>query len=259
MKKIALIIDTNSRYADAWPACFGRLKKHFPNEIKKYVFVDAETPERVPPPSVSALYSEGDCNDFHPVHYDDLASYRSQFLSCLKQVEEPFIVYTSEDYILYDNVDQDLLESLVSLIEESEGWCNSIKLIRGPEALTGQYKPAKYRNLHIIDRTDNNFFAQQASIWRTKDLIKLFECSPPDNGRMEQEPGGSEICRNLGFNILQYYSGEPLRGVAHCDSTAYPYIATAIVKGKWNVSEYPSELKAVFAEYDINPTERGSR
>lgn len=245
MKKIALIIDTNSRYADAWPPCFGRLKKHFPRDIKKYVFVDPDKGE-LP-------------DDLHPIYYDDSDSYRNQFLGCLKEIEEPFILYSSEDYILYDDVDPRLLHSLVDLMEGSAGWCNSIKLIRGPEALTGQYKPAQYDNLHIIDRTDNNFFAQQASIWRTSDLIKLFESSPSSNGRMEQEPGGSEICRNLGFNILQYYNGEPLRGVAHCDSTAYPYIATAIVKGEWNVSEYPAELKKVFVEYDIDPSGRGSR
>ena len=40
-KEIALVIDTNSRYGDVWDACFGRLEKHFPKTIKKYVFTDS--------------------------------------------------------------------------------------------------------------------------------------------------------------------------------------------------------------------------
>ena len=40
--------------------------------------------------------------------------------------------------------------------------------------------------------------------------------------------------------------------MAHHDSSTYPYIATAIVKGMWNVSEYPEELKEVFNEYSID-------
>ena len=43
----------------------------------------------------------------------------------------------------------------------------------------------------------------------------------------------------------------------HFNSHSYPYIATAVVKGKWNHSEYSKELDIVFHKYDINPFERG--
>ena len=33
------------------------------------------------------------------------------------------------------------------------------------------------------------------------------------------------------------------RGKFHCDSEYYPFIATALFKGKWTISEYPEELK----------------
>ena len=36
----------------------------------------------------------------------------------------------------------------------------------------------------------------------------------------------------------------------HFDSLVYPYIATAIVKGKWNFQEYP-ELKKLLDSYNI--------
>jgi hypothetical protein len=37
----------------------------------------------------------------------------------------------------------------------------------------------------------------------------------------------------------------------------FPYIATAINKGKWNMSEYRGELDILFEEYGINPFYRG--
>ena len=47
------------------------------------------------------------------------------------------------------------------------------------------------------------------------------------------------------------------RGLYHYDSTIFPYIATAINKGKWNMSEYSKELDFLFKEYNVNPFERG--
>lgn len=238
----ALIIDTNSNYGDAWKPCFGRLQKHFPN-VKKYVFTDPTDYE----------FPEG----FTPITYDNEESYRNQFLSCIKQVKEEYIIYSSEDYILYDDVDNEMLETFVGVMDR-DPFLDFIKLIRGPESLKGLYTP-NMSELFVIDSSDSNFFAQQASIWRTKSFRKVFEEAPADNTRMKHEPGGSEICRRLGFGGLQCYRGEKQRGLFHYDSSTYPYIATAIVKGKWNMSEYTPELVEVFKEYNMDTSERGYR
>ena len=241
-KEIALVIDTNSRYGDVWDACFGRLEKHFPKTIKKYVFTD----------SVDYEFQE----NYQQINYDDTDSYRNQFLSCIKQVAEPYFLYTSEDYILYDDVSLEKIDSFVETLIKDPVF-SFIKLIRGPEFLLGKFKPDEHSDLFIIDPKDGNFFAQQASVWKTADFTKVFESSPPQNGRMQQEPGGSAICISLGFQGLQCYNGESLRGICHHDSSVYPHIATAVVKGKWNISEYRDELNEVFTEYDINPLKRG--
>jgi hypothetical protein len=47
------------------------------------------------------------------------------------------------------------------------------------------------------------------------------------------------------------------RGSLHFDSIVYPYIATAIIKGKWNLSEYPNELGDLLNEYKIDKSIRG--
>lgn len=235
-KDLALIVDTNSNYSDVWAPCFGRLDMYAP-QIKKYVFTDTENdiPE-----------------NYTPITYDNDVSYRNQLLSCLKQVKEKYIIYTSEDYILYNIVQLRKIEEICSFLDETDySFC---KFIKGPE-----YTYKLKDNLYEIDKGDPNLFAQQASVWTTRDFEKVFETSPSENTRMQHEPGGSKICRQLGITGLQHYSGTKKRGIHHYDSNIYPCIATAVVKGKWNMTEYPQELKQVMEEFNIDPSDRGWR
>ena len=121
-EEIALVIDTTSRYSDVWSACFGRLKKHFPESIKKYVFTDV----------VDYDFDEG----YEQINYNNSDSYRNQFLNCLNKVKEPYILYTSEDYVLYDDVSLEKINSFVSTLKKDPTY-SVIKLIRGPEFLLG--------------------------------------------------------------------------------------------------------------------------
>jgi hypothetical protein len=231
---IALIIDTNSNYADVWPPCFGRLEKYASN-IKKYAFTD--TPIGIP-------------KDIMPIIYDNKVSYRNQFLSCIEQIEEQYIIYTSEDYYLYDYVQQEKIEEISEILDVTEySFC---KFIKGPENTT----PFK-DDLYIIDFQSPNLFAQQASLWDTRAFESVFRTSNSENTRMQHEPGGGDICRQLGIRGLQHYGGTPLRGVHHHDSNIYPCIATAVVKGQWNLSEYPMEMKSIIDEYNIDCRIRG--
>tara|TARA_R110002020_G_scaffold111441_1_gene257097 strand:+ start:1667 stop:2380 length:714 start_codon:yes stop_codon:yes gene_type:complete len=233
---LVLIIDTNSNYSDVWEPCFTRLDRFFPN-IKKYIFTDSS--EEVP-------------NHFTPIIYDNSASYRNQLLSCLKRVEEKYIIYTSEDYILYNPVDHTEIEKVLQILDKTDhSFC---KFIKGPEK-TSFYD----KNLYEIDTKDPNFFAQQASIWKTRDFTAVFEAAPPENTRMQHEPNGSKICRRLGLRGLQHYSGTKKRGIHHYDSEVFPCIATAVVKGLWNISEYPEEMAKVIQEFKIDVKLRGWR
>ena len=237
-QNIAIIIDTNSNYSDVWAPCFGRLEQ-FAKDIKKYIFTD----------TTSGIVEVPD--NIIPIIYDNSESYRNQFLSCIKQIEEEYIIYTSEDYILFDDVDFKEIQNICDVLRNNEySFC---KFIKGPEKVT-HFKD----NLFVIDENDRNFFAQQASVWNTRDFERVFETSPHQT-RMQHEPGGSRVCRQLGLKGLQYYAGNNRRGLTHYDSTIYPCIATAVVKGKWNISEYPTEMAEVFREFNIDVFERGHR
>ena len=60
-----------------------------------------------------------------------------------------------------------------------------------------------------------------------------------------------------GMDFMARRGDEKKRGLYHYDSFVYPYVATAINKGKWNLKEYTEELNPIFDEYNINPFERG--
>lgn len=239
--KIALVIDSTSKYSDVWIPYFGELKRFFPNEIKKYLCTDV-------------INVDLDVENMIPLYYNNEDSYRNQFLNCLKRVEEKYIIYNSEDYILYNVVDIEEIQLLVDILENDTDY-DFVKFIKGPE-LTTKYSD-DYPNLHIIDKK-YNLFAQQASLWKTESLIKVFENSLPENGRMQQEPMGSEVCRRIGIGGLQHHIGfEMKRGGHHWDSIIFPCTATAVCKGKWNTGEYDDKLEPLFRKYNIDPKKRG--
>jgi hypothetical protein len=66
-----------------------------------------------------------------------------------------------------------------------------------------------------------------------------------------------EAITTNGRDFMVKIGGERKRGLYHYDSLVFPYIATAINKGKWNLNEYQQELNPMFEEYNINPFERG--
>ena len=56
---------------------------------------------------------------------------------------------------------------------------------------------------------------------------------------------------------LYHYDNEKKRGLNHYDTLVYPYVATALVRGKWNMSEYGNELSRLTEKYKININNRG--
>ena len=94
-------------------------------------------------------------------------------------------------------------------------------------------------------------------ISKTEKLIEVFENSE-GNSIWEFEVAAQKTCRDR--NILGYYvdDGGIKRGKLHWDSKVYPYIATAVVKGKWNTKEYSEELRVIGAEYNIDYKIRGN-
>ena len=101
----------------------------------------------------------------------------------------------------------------------------------------------KINSLYEIDNESNDFFAVQPTIWKTKDMIKFLE-NAVNMSIWDLEINSSEIAKKSKISGLLHFENENRRG-GHYDSHVWPYVATAIVKGKWNFSEYNQELMKI--------------
>ena len=237
-----MVINTFSKYSDLWPMFFDSLDNYLPS-MNRYVFVDKGTPDE----------------NSTTLHYDKKDSFRTQFLSCIEKVTEEYCIFISEDYILIDNPKIDLLKKYVAVLDRNPT-ISFIRLFKGMDFKEPKFQ--NYDNLYELCSIFPYFYSQSAAIWRTKDLKKIFQHSqeaPIANKDYENsfEWKATEVCRNLDIRGLFHYSGEPKRGMYHHDCSVLPHIATALVKGKWNLSEYPEELKPLLNKYKIDENIRG--
>jgi len=249
MNNLALVVNTVSKNADVWPMFFGQIEAHWPTGIcKKYLCTDKET-ETIPP-------------DWETLLYDgEETTYREQFLSCIEQVEEQYCIYISEDYILYDDVQMDLIETYVKLLGD-RSHLSFIRLIRGGVVdFLSPYIAAP--NLYEMHHSFPYFYTNQAAIWRTRDLEKIHAQGPnlhiaTRDWENSFEYQATQTCQALDIQGIFCYHGEPKRGIYHYDSSVFPHIATALVKGQWNLSEYPELLASLCEKYHIEMDVRGT-
>ena len=87
-------------------------------------------------------------------------------------------------------------------------------------------------------------------------MLKVFQQTHIDHLR-EFETKVQDVCRKNNIKGLFHYNNENKRGLSHYDSSVYPYIATAVVKGKWNFREYKKELLDILNKLNIDYSKRG--
>jgi len=240
---ICIVVNTTSKNKDLWKMFYKQFQKHFTQRILVYTFTDMPSTEFIG----------------ETLLYDKNLKFRSQFLSCIRKISEDYCIFISEDYILYEDADIEGIEFLQDVLEEDKG-LSFIKLLKGADFKEPQYKNSD--NLFELSISNPYFFSQSATLWRTRDLKKIFEKGPDlhiggQGSHDHFELGAQETCRNLNLKGLYYYNNEPKRGIYHYDCSIFPHIATALVKGKWNLSEYYKELMPLLIEHQINSSDRG--
>jgi hypothetical protein len=112
------------------------------------------------------------------------------------------------------------------------------------------------KSLFVFDLKSSWIFSIQPSFWRRETLIQVLEASI-DCNIWDLERQSQKVVKEMGLKAGYSYASGKRRGLYHFDNSVYPYIATAIGKGKWNFSEYKAELGAVFERYSIDPKLRG--
>jgi len=242
MDNLALVVNTHFSYRDLWGMFFDRIKEYFPG-VKTYVFSN-----------------EGDFDpEYKAVYYDENQNFRSQFLSCIGEVKEKYCIFISEDYILYDYPDEKLLTRYIDVLDEYK-YLSFIRLLKGMSFNEPNFK--NHKDLYELSNVLPYFYSQSAALWRVSHLSAIFKAGPDlhiagEDENQQFEVAANRTCQELDMRGLYCYHGEPKRGIYHYDSVAFPHVATAIIKGKWNLSEYPDELMPLLEKHNIDPTKRG--
>jgi hypothetical protein len=240
MKDIAVITYTNSKYSDVWPMHFCQLSLHASN-LKSYAFSNEES-------GLLWFYENHQlitCKDQDP--------YWKQYLECLKYVQENYIIYSQEDFILFSQIDYKSIERYRNFLENSD--YDYVRLIR-----CGYQTPL---DRHVIDdiyevhMETNDAFSMQATLWKKESIKKLYEHVKSE--KWLESDAWNNGARDLKIKGTLTFNGEPKVGAFHYHSSVYPYVCTAINRGKWNVDQYPEVMKEMFKKYSVDPNIRGIR
>lgn len=222
---IPIVVYTHTDMKDVWEMFFKQLKKYLPDN-KIYVAVNED---------------DTHLSDYIQITYDDSKPYTERWKEVLSKLNEDTFIFIHEDMVLFDEVDMSYINRYHKLI--SDRLVDSVKLI---------YTNSTNPPLDIDNTLVKSSFSIQPTLISKEIFVSLLESVPPLNiWKFE------EAIQSADNHYMVRLGNEKQRGIYHCDSIVFPYIATAINKGKWNMSEYRIELDKLFGEYNINPFERG--
>jgi len=231
---IPQVLYTNSNCNDVWEMFLNENKKH--TNLDLFVITDSDT---FPNVSEEKIY-----------RYKNTEPYWLVWSNALEKFGLNNFLYLQEDFILYDTVDDEKLTHLTEYLNTTD--FSFIRLIK-----SGSLNNITINNnLFEIESTNPDIFSMQPTIWKTNEYIKIMKGVKEEKWLENNKYKTFMIQNNI--KGAYYYNNEPKRGLNHHDSSIYPYIATALVRGKWNLSEYSFELGSILEKYDININKRGT-
>lgn len=238
MENLAFVFYSHDSLKWIWPAFVGELNKYFPVECKKYFIVNQS----------DDLNNDFDFPEFEIIEYSDDQPYAFRLLESLSQIKEEFILIHHEDMIFYDDVDMDQFEYYLDILKENKQFAY-IKLLRG--GLSAMPPQEFASGIYYVQDDEAYRYAVQPAIWRKSDLERVLTFCITNNIYQLEEAASQYMAQSKMQSLFAYNQDDPKRGMYHWDNTKYPYIATALVKGRWNDSEYDIEIENLKREYDL--------
>ena len=225
-----ILLYTHSDYSWVWRYWHQQTDK-FLNNFEKIFLINSNSSFR---------------QDYSIIRYDEKNIYKDRVLSCLNKLnDEEIVLFCHEDMFLYDEPNFKIINDYIDLIKNNE--CDLIKLIRAFENLQ---KSILHENLFI--NPSNQLFSIQPTLLKVKTIKHIYKNVPGKN-IWEFEANTS---RKYLYDLISLCSFDEFvdkkRGKFHYDSSVYPYVCTAVIKGKWNFKEYKKELFEIFYNKKFN-------
>lgn len=211
---VCIAVYTHQNRSSLWNIFFSRLKKHAPQFP---VFAMNNTDE------IAAYVEKERCH----VYSDKEDFSESWKPMCDKMIASGFkyMVFSLEDEILYADVNIKMFEESVQLVE------------------------SRINKFSKLIKSGGSEFCFQVGLHNIKDYMDLLTVYPIKRIWDEQELSIKSMGKYESPIIPEEWVGFK-RGLYHYDSKVWPYIATALDKGKWNSHEYPSEIQEIFNEFN---------
>jgi hypothetical protein len=233
---VTQIAYTNSNCSDLWKMFIDQNQKH--TEMQLCLTTD-EFPEE-------NYNLESD----NVIIYSNTDPYYKVWVDAAEKFGGDYFIYLQEDFILYADVNQKKIDEYATFLKNNPEY-SFVRLLKSGQLNDVRVAP----NLFEIESTNINAFSMQATIWRTTDYILLMNMV--QDAKWLENSKYSEAMTQLGMKGVYHYDGEPKRGGNHWDNNIYPYVATALVRSKWNLKEYNAELGKILTEYNIDINKRG--
>jgi hypothetical protein len=237
--KICHLTFSHTDCADVWKLYFPQMQSLFSVGMDHFVAVNCANTEL--PETVKLLI------------YNDEQPYPERLLECLEELSAyEFVFFDHEDMFLYAAPNYQKLSEYYEIMQS--GHFDYIRLIKGGDC---QYEPVPFcPTLYSLSLKSKWIFSIQPSFWRRTVLMDVLRANLKVN-IWELEVKSQKVVKRLGLKGAFSYRSGKRRGLHHFDNDIYPYVATAIGKGKWNLSEYGVELEPLLKHQQIDPTQRG--
>lgn len=232
MNNVPLVCYTHTNAADVWPLYLRQVERFLPNYESIIL-----------------------CNEpynFGPQHqclqYDNADPHWKQVYQALEQLRADHFIWMQEDFLPLGAPDPHMMH--VALLTLTQPEHSFVRLLRSGDEINDPVK-----QFHHVSERDDSAFAFQPTLWRKSAFMRILETA---RGTVIQDEPFKYLnaARELGITGLFWYDGEPKRGGAHYDSKLFPCICTAVVRGKWNLSEYRAELEPLLKEHRIDAEKR---
>lgn len=246
--RVCSVVYSHSDYSDIWPLYFEQSKLHSRTIGPKFLFVNKHM-TNIP-------------SDYSQIVYDDNQSYPNRLIHCLSELKLrgfEVCLFEHEDMVLYNDVSYSNIKQAINLTLKGKGkflrsGFDCIRLIKASNSYS--IKLPGFDSIFWMLPFSKWLFSVQPTIWKIDSFIKMLSFHKNDN-IWQLETKAQKTCRKLKFKCGYLHSKGKKSGKHHWDNSIYPYVATAIVKGKWNFSEYSDILKPLLKKLGIDENKRG--
>ncbi|MEH0860075.1 hypothetical protein [Halobacteriovorax sp. DPLXC-1] len=248
--KVCSVMYSHTDYSDVWPCYFQQKEKHCPVIGPKFIFINK--------------YSEEVPTDYEQIIYDENKSYPEKIHSCLQILKNrgfEVCLFEHEDMILYKDVDFiQLKQAIETVLKPStknfpRNGLDSIRLIKASQCYS--FRSINNQNIKRMLPFSKWLYSVQPTIWKIDKFSELMGDNFGDS-IWELEISAQKTIRKKGIKCGYLHSHGRKAGLHHWDNAIYPYVATAIVKGKWNMLEYADILSPILKAYNVSPDKRGT-